>query len=193
MVFACAAARAECNGFDHKVPFDNSGIWKRSYQLAVVNGVVLVDVAGALWEGGETRLGRTYWQSVDSLALGAVTSEALKHIVQRPRPAQGGDCDDVREGNNHYSFPSGEVTAVTAGITPFVLEYGHDYPAVYGLYALPLYDAVARVKSNAHWQSDVLAGFALGSLTGYLAHERDSPFILNLLPGGFEVGLRAKF
>ena len=46
------------------------------------------------------------------------------------------------------------------------LEYGHDNPAVYALELLPLYDAIARVKVQSHWQTDVLAGFALGAVTG---------------------------
>ena len=35
--------------------------------------------------------------------------------------------------------------------------------------------------------------FALGSATGYLAHSRDSPVILGVLPHGFMVGVRKQF
>lgn len=190
---ACTATHADGLAIDHKLNFDNSGIWSRNKQLLLVNGLAIGTVAGAFWEGGETRLGHTLWQSVDSLMLGAVTSETLKNVVQRSRPAQSNDPDEVRQGKGHYSFPSGEVTAVTALVTPFVLEYRKDYPLVYALELLPLYDGVARMKSQAHWQTDVLAGFALGTLTGYYAHNRDSPFILGVLPQGVSVGFRTKF
>ena len=40
---------------------------------------------------------------------------------------------------------------------------------------------------------DRLAGFALGTAAGYLAHEHESPVILNMLPGGFSVGLKGRF
>jgi hypothetical protein len=60
---------------------------------------------------------------------------------------------------------------------------------VYALEVLPAYDMVARVKVRGQWQSDVLAGFAIGTTFGYLAHRREMPFILNLLPHGFMVGL----
>ena len=189
---ACAQACAD-GGIDHKLKFDESGIWKRSVQRTVVNSLVLGTAAGALWEGGDSRLGRTLWQSIDSFAIGAVSSEVLKNTVQRPRPTQSDDPDEVRQGKGHYSFPSWEVTAVTAVITPFVLEYRRDHPMVYALYALPLYDGIARLKSNAHWQTDVLAGFALGTAAGYYAHNRDSPFILGILPHGFTVGIRSRF
>jgi len=42
-------------------------------------------------------------------------------------------------------------------------------------------------------QSSDLAGFALGTGTGWLAHTRDSPVILGVLPHGFVIGLRQQF
>lgn len=180
-------------GIDHLVDYQNSGIWKRSNQTALMDALVAGEIAGALWEGGETRLGKTFWQSIDSSVIGAISSEALKHIFTRSRPDQSSDPNLWFKGSSHYSFPSGEVTAVTAIVTPFVLEYAHDYPAVYALELLPLYDGIARVKVHAHWQSDALAGFALGTGSAYFAHTRDSPIILSALPHGFMVGLRTKF
>lgn len=186
------ATRASA-GFDHLVEYDNSGIWKRSNQQTLLYALIGGEVAGAVWLGGEERLGKTFWQAIDSSALGAVSSEAMKHIFTRARPDQTDDPNQWFQGHGHYSFPSGEVTAVTAIVTPFVLEYGHDQPAVYALELLPVYDAIARVKVHAHWQTDVLAGFALGTGTGYLAHSRDSPVILSVLPHGFMVGLHQQF
>jgi undecaprenyl-diphosphatase len=193
VVLALLAWHAFAGGIDHTVSFDNSGIWSRSVQQGLIYTLVGGEVAGALWLGGEDRLGKTFWQAIDSSALGAVSSEAMKHIFTRARPDQTGDPNDWFQGGGHYSFPSGEVTAVTAIVTPFVLEYGHDHPEVYALELLPVYDMIARVKSQAHWQTDVLAGFGLGTLTGYLAHTQGSPVILGVLPHGFMVGLHAQF
>jgi membrane-associated phospholipid phosphatase len=201
VVLVCAAAIWSAHawagggflGIDHRLNSDNSGIWNRNIQNALIYTLVGTEVVGAVWEGGETRLGRTFWQSIDSSAIGAVSSEAMKHIFTRSRPIQGNDPNAWFQGGSHYSFPSGEVTAVTAIITPFVLEYHDDYPAVYALELLPLYDAVARMKSQAHWQTDVLVGFALGTLAGYYAHSREQPIILNILPGGFMIGIRKRF
>jgi undecaprenyl-diphosphatase len=58
---------------------------------------------------------------------------------------------------------------------------------------LPAYDAIARVKVGAHWQTDVLAGWAIGTGTGYLAHQRDDPFILSVLPHSVSIGVRKRF
>jgi len=180
-------------GIDHVVSRDDSGIWNRSVQQGLIYTLIGGEIAGALWEGGETRLGKTFWQAIDSSALGAVSSEAMKHIFTRSRPDQSPDPHLWFQRGGHYSFPSGEVTAAAAIVTPFVLEYGRDNPAVYALELLPTYQAIARVKVHAHWQTDVLAGFALGTGTGWLAHTRDSPVILSVLPHGFMVGLRKQF
>jgi hypothetical protein len=180
-------------GIDHVLNYDNSGIWKRSNQQALIYTLIGGEIAGAVWLGGEDRLGKTFWQAIDSSALGAVSSEALKHIFTRSRPDQSNNPNLWFQGGGHYSFPSGEVTAVTAIVTPFMFEYGRDYPAVYALALLPAYDAIARMKVQAHWQTDVLAGVALGAGTGYFAHTRDSPIILGVLPGGFMVGLHKQW
>ena len=180
-------------GIDHLVTYDNSGIWKRSNQQILEYGLIAGEIAGAAWLGGEDRLGKTFWQAIDSSALGGLTNEALKHIFTRARPSQTPDPHQWFQGAGHYSFPSGEVTAVTAIVTPFMFEYGREQPAVYALALLPAYDAVARVKVHGHWQTDVLASLALGTTTGYLAHARESPFILGLLPHGFMVGLHKQF
>ena len=74
-----------------------------------------------------------------------------------------------------------------------MLEYGSDAPAIYLLELLPAYDAVARMKSQAHWQTDVLAAFALGTASGWYAHSREQPFTLTVLPHGFMVGIRKQF
>ena len=180
-------------GIDHVVNFDQSGIWNRNIQKGLEYTLIGGEIAGALWLGAEDRLGKTFWQAIDSSALGGVSSEAMKHIFTRSRPDQSNDPHLWFQGSNHYSFPSGEVTTVAAIVTPFVLEYGHDYPAVYALELLPAYQAIARVKVHAHWQTDVLAGFALGTGMGWLAHTRDSPVILGVLPHGFMIGLPKQF
>jgi undecaprenyl-diphosphatase len=59
-------------GIDHRLAYDNSGIWKRSNQTFVEYGTLAVVIGGALWEGGETRLGKTCWQALDAAAIGAV-------------------------------------------------------------------------------------------------------------------------
>ncbi len=195
VVFALAAPAARAGGgplgIDRELRRDERGIWSRPNQLRLMDGMIAGEFALALWEGGETRLGRTSWLAVDSsLATGAATALA-KDAFGRERPYQSGDPNQFFRGGK--SFPSGEVAAVSSIVTPFVLEYGPTAPAAYALELLPLYDAEARMKSQAHWQTDVLAGFALGTTLGWYAHARGSSLVLAMLPEGFGVGLRRRF
>ena len=91
--------------------------------------------------------------------------------------------------------PSGEVTLQASFVTPFIVNYADRNPWVWALEVLPAYDAAARVKEGAHWQSDVLAGWALGTTVGYFAAKvkRQNPIFLNILPHGFMVGVHAQF
>jgi len=180
-------------GIDHTVNFDDRGIWKRSTQNAVLGLMVVGDLGAALWEGGETRIGKTMWQSVDSMLISTVAANGAKLIFTRARPTQTDDPDQWFKGGHHYSFPSGEVATISGIVTPYVLEYGSDHPWVWALELLPAYDAVARVKVHAHWQSDVLAGWAFGAAAGYYAHSRESPWTLGVLPHGVTVGFRKQF
>src|SRR5689334_16827198 len=118
-------------GIDHKVNFDESGIWNRNVQHAVEYGSIAVTVAGALWEGGQDRLGRTFWQAIDAEIVSGVTAEGAKRVFSRARPTQTDDPNQWFQGSGHRSFPSGEVTLVSSAVAPFVFEYGREHPAVY--------------------------------------------------------------
>jgi membrane-associated phospholipid phosphatase len=52
---------------------------------------------------------------------------------------------------------------------------------------------VARLKSQAHWQSDVLAGWLIGTGVGYWAAKRQVPLSVQILPGGLSVGFEHRF
>lgn len=180
-------------GIDHRIAYDNSGIWARSNQKALMGATILTVVGGSLALGDQDKLGDTFWRSLDSMAVSSALAQGGKWIFQRERPSQTSDPDMWFKGTRYQSFPSGEVTAIAGAVTPFVVAYGHDHPAVYALELLPLYDAIARVKTRGHWQSDVLVGWALGTGVGIWAAHRDSPLILGWLPGGFQVGFIHRF
>jgi len=179
------AARADGGpfGIDHLVAYDDSGIWSRNVQKDLSYGAALTVLGGTLWTRDDTRLGRTFDQSLDAMVLGTGSDEVLKFAFSRARPHDGGDPNDFFQGHGNGSFPSGEVAELSAAVTPFIAEYGHDHPAVWALALVPAYDAVARVKVHDHWQSDVLAGAALGTAFGIYAHRRQSPLIAGWLPG----------
>jgi hypothetical protein len=97
------------------------------------------------------------------------------------------------KGTGNQSFPSGEVAEIAGAIRPFVLEYGSEHLAVYGLEGLVLYAMVAHVKVRGHWQSGVLVGPCIGTAFGFYAHARDNPFILSWMPHGAFVSFKKQF
>ena len=181
-------------GIDHRVAYDNSGIWKRSYQKDLAAGAALTVIGGALFADSDSRLGHAFDQSLDAMVLTAGTTTVMKYAFSRERPSETDDPNAFFKGHGHQSFPSGEVAEISAVVTPFIAEYGHDHPAVYALALLPAYDAVARVKVRGHWQSDVLAGAAVGVGWGLYSHHRSTPLIMGLLPGrGVMLGYGRRF
>jgi PAP2 superfamily len=180
-------------GIDHRWSYDDSGIWRRSNQLILMDTLIGAEVACGLWEGGQTRFGTTCWRAIDSSVIAGASAQVLKYVFTRARPIQGNDPNAWFQGGSHYSFPSGEVAAVSSIVTPFILEYRGEQPAVWALGALPLYDAIARMKVQAHWQTDVLAGWAIGAAAGYYAHARSNPLVLSVMPHAIFVGLRHQF
>ncbi|MGH9550829.1 MAG: phosphatase PAP2 family protein [Terriglobales bacterium] len=175
-------------GLDHPVTATNSGIWSHQYTQALEIGVIATEVGGALWLGGESELGLTFWQTVDSSIFSSATAQVMKWSFGRKRPSQTSDPNEWFKGGQ--SFPSGEVTLQASFVTPFIVTYADRNPWVWALEILPAYDAVARVKQGAHWQTDVIAGWALGTGFGYFAAKNKTPYILSVLPHGFMVGMR---
>jgi membrane-associated phospholipid phosphatase len=175
-------------GIDHELRRSDTGIWSRDVQTGLEEGVIVFDVAGALWLGNDQPFGHTLWQSADAMTISAIGAQLLKYAFSRARPDQGDNPDAWFKGRGHQSFPSGEVTEQASFVTPFIIDYQREHPWVWALELLPAYDSVARLKSQAHWQSDVIAGWLLGSGIGYWAATRRTPLFVQVLPRGVTVG-----
>ncbi len=190
---ACAHAGGGPLGIDHEWALDQSGIWARGYQNGLATAVILAETAGALWFGNDNKIGHTFWQSADSSIVSGLGAIALKYTFSRARPSQGNDPNKWFQGSCCESFPSGEVTLQASFVTPFIVNYAKEHPWVWGLEALPIYDGIARMKSQAHWQTDVIAGWALGTVVGYWSTTRQTPLTVEILPRGLSVGYYKKF
>jgi hypothetical protein len=180
-------------GIDHEVDLDQHGIWGRNYQTALEYGVLATEIGGSLWLGKDDELGHTLWQTVDASLVSSVAAEALKFSFSRARPNQGGNPNQWFKGRCCDSFPSGEVTLQASFVTPFIANYADADPWFWSLELLPAYDAMARLKSQEHWQTDVIAGWLLGSAAGYWATTRSVPLSVQILPRGISVGFHKRF
>ncbi|MFC4528035.1 phosphatase PAP2 family protein [Dyella halodurans] len=180
-------------GIDHKIHDDHGAVWNRRNQNVLVYGSLVTVGVGAVWLGGEDKLGNTFWRSVDSTTAAVLSTQVLKRAFRRERPAQTDDPNRFFKGRSADSFPSTEVATLAAAVTPFMVDYGSDHPTVYLLALLPAYDAVARVKTQRHWQSDVLIGALIGSGFGLWSVHRPSSWTLSVLPDSFQIGYRHHF
>ncbi len=87
VVFAASpGARA---GIDHRVTPADSGIWARKYTQALQYGVIATELGGALWLGGESEPGHTFWQTIDSTLFSAAAAQGMKWAFGRERPIPG--------------------------------------------------------------------------------------------------------
>lgn len=114
------------------------------------------------------------WNMLESGGLSFVSAYALKYIVRRQRP-------DATTDPNHWfgggtSFPSEHVTAAFA-IGTVLAESGNPefrwVRRVIG-YGVGFGTAYLRMKHNAHWLSDTVAGAALGAATAHFVMDRSA-------------------
>jgi hypothetical protein len=180
-------------GIDHEWALDQSGIWAQKYQNTLEYGVIAVELGGGIWFGKDNPLGHTFWQSVDSTAVASISAEILKLAFSRARPNQAMGPDKWFQGSCCDSFPSGEVTVQASFVTPIIINYARDNPWLWALEILPAYTAIARLKNQAHWQSDVIAGWALGSSIGYWSTTRETPLSVQILPRGLIIGISRSY
>jgi len=191
--WSCAQAGGGPFGIDYEWSRDNSGIWARSNQLDLEYAVLATTGAGALWLGNADPVGHQFWQSVDSELLSGIAAQALKFSFSRARPYQGDNPNKWFQGHGDQSFPSGEVTLVSSFVAPFVFDNVREHPWIAALEILPIYDAFARMKAQGHWQSDVVAGWLLGTGVGYWTSTWRVPLTVRMLPGGLSIGLDRRF
>lgn len=174
---------------DKKVSLDDDGFWGAHYD---VPEYFFIGVAAiSIFEGTESRIGRTSWNAMEAGAIALTLSEVTKKVSGRKRPRHTESSSDWGEGGK--SFFSGHVTGMTAIITPYVLEYQDDYPLVHLLWSLTAYQMVGRVKDQAHWQSDTIVAALVGFASGYLTWKISTPLVLSFTKDSSYIGLRYRF
>lgn len=73
---------------------------------------------------------------------------------------------DANGNKSNSSFPSGHTTAAFAAATVFSLEYKNSKLVPWVSYGAATLIGLSRMTENKHWFTDVVAGAALGYLTG---------------------------
>jgi membrane-associated phospholipid phosphatase len=113
------------------------------------------------------------WDMAEATVLSGVTAYALKYAAGREDPYQSSDPNAWREGGR--SFPSFHSTAAFA-VGTVLAESGNDeyrwVRRVLG-YGLGVATSYERLRHNAHWLSDTVAGAALGIASAHFVLNRD--------------------
>jgi undecaprenyl-diphosphatase len=76
-LLGCAHAASGPLGIDHRLHYDNHGIWKRSTQIKVEYGTALTVLGGSLLQGDQDKLGDTFWRSLDAVACSSASAQEL--------------------------------------------------------------------------------------------------------------------
>lgn len=115
------------------------------------------------------------WNMAEAAGLSLTTSYALKFVGGRERPNQTDNPN--RWGRGGSSFPSTHASVAFA-VGAVLAESGNDdYRIVrrfLGYGAVAGFTAFERLKHNAHWLSDDVAGAAIGGATAHFILGRDA-------------------
>jgi membrane-associated phospholipid phosphatase len=119
---------------------------------------------------------REAWTMLEAAGLSAVSAYALKYAIGRNGPDNTSDPNAWRKGGSN-SFPSYHTTAAFA-VGTVLAESGNDeyrwLRRVLG-YGLGVATGYERLKHNAHWLSDAVAGAALGIASARFSMNRQEP------------------
>ncbi len=99
-----------------------------------------------------------------AVADASILTYGLKLLAGRERPREShGETRFHGPSTNHSSFPSGHSTVAWAAATVMGDRYPHAKGAFYALAALVSW---SRINSSKHFLSDVVAGGAIGVMSG---------------------------
>ena len=142
---------------------------------------------------------REAWMMLEAAGLGSVTAYGLKFLAGREGPEDSADPNEWFKEGSGKSVPSWHATAAFA-VGTVLAESGNDeYRWLRRLlgYGLGAGTDYLRLKHNAHWFSDVVAGSALGAASARFAMHRSERatdrvrFMLLPVPGGAVLSCRA--
>ena len=189
LLFLLLSLSIHAQSFDTQVTRDTSGFWGAGYNVPRYSFYLTLGIAA--WEGSDSKLGGAAWQAIDAGIMSQLITEVYKTTAKRDRPRA--DTGSNAWNADGKSFVSGHVSGMTAVITPYILQYQDETAWVHLLWALPAWQMGGRIKANAHWQTDVIAGAIVGFASGYWAHHLDYPFTLYFVDDHVVFGFQAKF
>lgn len=174
--FAEPLDRDGVNAFDRPLMFDYSeGMDRVSDYTQYASFLMPVAFFAVAPSSGWLETGIMYATS-SALALGSST--ALKLVMERDRPYMyfdGAPQAEIDAGKSDESFPSRHSAMAFSGAafvaTLFAIKYPdskYRIPVTTASYALAVTTAALRIGSGSHFMTDVFAGAAIGTFSGFI-------------------------
>ena len=136
------------------------------------SGAVLAGISGALLAFGLVRKHPLFrqagFESLIAQAAAGLTTQALKHLIGRPRPRMthgGGFQFGPSWDTGLDSFPSGHTAASFAVAAVLARRFPRAWWLLYGAAS---FVALSGVMRGSHFPTDVVAGVGLGLVAGYV-------------------------
>lgn len=120
-------------------------------------------IAGLLYLSGNEKEKKLSKKMIIGLVLITLTTQILKLVIMRPRPYTELSSLIVLATENDYSFPSGHTS--TSTVMTYILYKEYDEIV---LWIIPLLIALSRLYIGVHYPSDIIGGFVLGLIIGYI-------------------------
>lgn len=163
----------------------NAGLSTVSRQVTQFGGAYEAYTLGALGAYGflfkNEKMKTSTLLAVQSYITGAAVQAVVKFMTGRQRPFAvnsnqvageptfRGPFQVLRDAEGkrlNGSFPSGHTTLAFAAATVYAMEYGNKKWVPVFAYSAASLIGLSRMTENKHWATDVLAGAALGYLSG---------------------------
>ena len=171
-------------------PTEISNISSNDLQDALPAVVVFLGTWGYAAWAGDANGHREAWSMLEAAVLSTIMAYGTKFIARRQGPDQTSNPNEWFKSGGR-SFPSAHATASFAIGTVLAEAGGDDYRwlrRVFG-YGVGIGTSYLRLKHNAHWLSDTVAGGALGIASAQFTlnhayRNQDSRFALIPVEGG---------
>jgi len=138
-----------------------------SFSTSFISIGLVLSILTASFIKKSEKLRRIFYRMLAVLIIAALTSFTLKNVIVRERPFKlYPDIEKLSQAGS-YSFPSGhtlEAFAIAVALSIFFPKKRFIIPLM--LWASLV--AYSRMALGVHYPSDVLAGFLIGSLIGWI-------------------------
>ncbi|MCX6812443.1 MAG: phosphatase PAP2 family protein [Candidatus Berkelbacteria bacterium] len=141
--------------------------WHDFFYLFAQYGIILIFL-GIIYLVLRIRIDAVF-SAMMAMVFSAIISFVIYYFWQRPRPyVTYAAVQQLASYTTSYSFPSAH-TFLSFAIAMTIWLYGHKKLGA-ALFLVAATIAVSRVAAGVHYPSDVIAGAAIGIISGTLAH-----------------------